>query len=116
MLLDVAFLSVLLSGVTGFCEEIIFRGLVPHMLLTPICAGDPALACVGQASLFALGHTSPFTSFQENKIVASIQFLNGLWMGSLFLMTGGDVVPCIISHTVSFQIQWGVLAKSKHDT
>jgi hypothetical protein len=73
------------------------------MLMSSISFQDPALACAGQASLFALGHTSPVTSSQENKIVASMQFVNGLWMGFLYLLTGGDIVPCIISHAVSLK-------------
>lgn len=103
--IDVAFLSMGISCVTGFCEEIMFRGFIPHMLMSSISFQDPALACAGQASLFALGHTSPVTSSQENKIVASMQFVNGLWMGFLYLLTGGDIVPCIISHALyDFQV------------
>ncbi len=101
ILTDVAFLSLGISCLTGVCEEIIFRGLVPHMLLAPICFHDPALACILQASLFAIGHTSPLASPQENNVVATMQFLNGLWMGVLYLFTGGDIVPCIIAHAVS---------------
>ena len=90
-----------ISGVTGFCEELIFRGLIPHMFLSSFSFMDPILACTAQASLFALGHTAPKSSFKENKVVASIQYLYGLWAGSLYLLTGGDIVPCIISHAVS---------------
>lgn len=63
--------------------------------------GSSALACVSQAVFFALGHTSPNVSIEENGTVASIQFLNGLWAGTLYLLVGGDIVPCIISHAVS---------------
>lgn len=62
---------------------------------------DPTLACVGQAGLFAIGHTSPKTSMKENKVVGSIQFLYAIWMGSLYHLTGGDIVPCMVSHAVS---------------
>ena len=86
---------------TGCCEEIVFRGLIPHLMKSTICQGNTAVACIGQASLFALGHSSPKTSMQENKTVMSIQFLNGLWEGVLYLLVGGDIVPCIIAHAVS---------------
>lgn len=98
---DVAFIAAGLSYLTGCCEEIVFRGLLPHVLKSTICQGNSVLACIGQASLFALGHSSPKTSKHENKTVVSIQFFNGLWEGVLYLLVGGDIVPCIIAHTVS---------------
>jgi len=88
---------------TGYCEEIVFRGILPH-ILKPILFHNSALACVSQAGLFALGHTSPKICKDENKTVGSIQFLNGLWAGVLYLLVGGDIVPCVISHAVSYLV------------
>jgi len=98
---DVALLSFGISYLTGVGEEVVFRGLVPHILKATICAGNTAFAWVGQAGIFALGHTSPKSSLQENNTVGSIQFLNGLCAGALYLLVGGDLVPCIIAHAVS---------------
>jgi membrane protease YdiL (CAAX protease family) len=79
---------------TGYCEEIVFREILPHILKL-ILFHNSALACVSQAGLFALGHTSPNISKDENKTVGSIQFLNGLWAGVLYLLVDGDIVPCV---------------------
>jgi membrane protease YdiL (CAAX protease family) len=97
---DVALISLGLSYLTGFCEEITFRGLIPHLLKSTIFLGSVPLACVGQAAIFGLGHFAPTTSQSENKLIATFQFFNGLWFGLLFLLTGGDLVPCIIAHTI----------------
>jgi membrane protease YdiL (CAAX protease family) len=102
---DVALVAAGLSALTGFCEEVIFRGFLPHVLKSKVCFGNTALACVGQAGLFGLGHTSPRTSLKDNQTLLNIQFLNGLWVGLLYMMVGGDVVPCMVAHAVyDFQV------------
>jgi len=75
--------------------------MFPSVLKGAVFGGSVPLACIGQAVVFGLGHVSPKASKEENSIVSGLQIVNGLWFGALYLMTGGDVVPCIVAHTVS---------------
>ncbi len=99
--LDVALISAGLSSVTGFCEELTFRGMIPHVMISTIFGGNILLTLIGQAILFGLGHISLTESFADNLVVPSIQFMNGLWLGFIYLSTNGDILPCIIAHAVS---------------
>jgi hypothetical protein len=67
-------------------------------LLNHYFGGFPLLPFVGQAALFALGHSKPSTGLQENVIVVSLQFINGSWAGLVYLLTGGDLIPCMVAH------------------
>jgi hypothetical protein len=96
---DVLLQSLVLAGVTGVCEETVFRMEIPAVI-SHYAGGFPFLPLLGQAALFGLGHASPGSSLMENGIVMGLQFINGLWFGSLFLLTGGDLVPCIVAHAV----------------
>lgn len=89
-------LSVLIAISSGVSEEIIFRGYIP----TAISAMTRSLhlALLGQAVLFASGHLSRNAQLGENKINWSLQFFSGIWYGVLYLITGGDIFPCIIAH------------------
>ncbi len=55
-------------------------------------------ALLGQAILFAVVHISPRSTSGENKVVGGLQFANGLWYGLVYLMSGGDILPCIMAH------------------
>lgn len=101
--LNVAFLAAAISLTTGIVEELVFRGLVPHFLESTIFHDKILLAYVGQALLFAAGHTSPRVSLEENRTLGGIHLINGLWSGFIYLLSGGDLVPCIISHSVSMK-------------
>lgn len=83
---------------TGISEEMVFREYLTKGIAS--LTHFMPLALVGQASLFALGHVSPKASSGENRIVGSLQFLNALWYSIVFTATGGDIVPCIIAHTL----------------
>jgi membrane protease YdiL (CAAX protease family) len=89
-------LSAAIALSTGISEEMVFRGYIPTAIAG--LTHSLPLALVGQAALFSLGHISPRSSTGENKVVGSLQFVNGLWYGLVYLMTGGDILPCIIAH------------------
>ena len=91
-------LSSIIALTTSISEELLFRGYIPAAILGMTQSLPVALA--GSAGLFALGHVSPRSSAGENKVVGSLQFLNGLWYGLVYLMTGGDILPCIIAHLI----------------
>lgn len=91
--------SFVLSTVTGICEETVFRMEVPG-LLNHNLGGFPVLPLVGQAFLFALGHSQPGTSISENGIVIGLQLINGSWFGLVYLLTGGDLIVCMVAHAV----------------
>jgi membrane protease YdiL (CAAX protease family) len=95
---DVLLQSFLLSGTTGFCEEIVFRRLVPS-IIAQFTGGNLATVYVGQAALFGLGHMNPKSNKVDNGITASLQAINGLVLGGLYIATD-DLVPCIIAHGV----------------
>jgi membrane protease YdiL (CAAX protease family) len=97
--LDVPFLAASVAYLTACCEEIAFRGLLPHIKKLIMFEGreNSALACASQAGLSTLGHTSPKVSIAENATVASLQFIYGLWTSILYLVVGGDNVP-LLSH------------------
>ncbi len=60
---------------------------------------------IAQAFVFGICHSSRSISGGDNDLtVPSIQALNGLWLGSLYLLTYGDLFPCIIAHGVSFSL------------
>jgi Type II CAAX prenyl endopeptidase Rce1-like len=97
--MDVAVQSFILSTVTGFCEEIVFRREVPAMLALLLGSnGDLIFLYLGQAILFGLGHAQPGSKLAENSILVGLQTVNGLGFGLLYILTGGDLVPCIIAH------------------
>jgi membrane protease YdiL (CAAX protease family) len=91
-------LSSVIALTTSISEELLFRGYIPAAILGMTSSLPVALA--GSAGLFALGHVSPRSSAGENKVVGSLQFLNGLWYGLVYLMTGGDILPCIVAHLI----------------
>lgn len=95
---QVMILSSLIAVASGVSEEIIFRLYIPTAVST-ITHSLPS-ALFGQAVLFAGGHLTKNAKLGENKINCSIQFLNGLWFGSVYLMTGGDILPCIVAHVL----------------
>jgi membrane protease YdiL (CAAX protease family) len=92
----VMLLSAAIALSTGISEEMVFRGYVP-MAIGSLTQSIP-LALTGQAALFAFAHISPKSTSGENKVVGGLQFLNGLWYGLVYLMTGGDILPCMIAH------------------
>lgn len=96
---DAMLQSVILASVTGICEEIIFRMEIPA-LLSHYFGGYPILPLIGQAFLFGFGHSQPSTGLAENIIVISLQITNGLLFGLLYLLSGYDLVPCIVAHAV----------------
>jgi membrane protease YdiL (CAAX protease family) len=89
-------LSAAIALSTGLAEEMVFRGYIPTAIVG--LTHSLPLALVGQAALFSLGHISPRSTTGENKVVGSLQFVNGLWYGLVYLVAGGDVLPCIIAH------------------
>ena len=96
--LHVMSLSSVIAVATGLSEELVFRGYVPAAI-AGLTHSIP-LAFIGQALLFALAHISPRSSASENKVVSCLQFANGLWYGMVYLMAGGDILPCILAHVL----------------
>jgi len=94
----IAFCS-LLTTVTAVCEEIIFRGYLPLLLLN--ITHSVLAALVGQAILFGLGHWhGDRSTVEENRFVVSHQALNGMWHGLVYLGTGGNLFACIVAHAL----------------
>lgn len=87
-----------ISALTGLCEELVFRRIVSGLIFY-YTGGDVVSALLGQAFLFGLGHSAGGSS-SENGIVISLQGINGLWFGLLYLLSGGDIVACMISHAI----------------
>lgn len=101
--LSVFISSLIIAGITGFCEEFVFRCEIPSIITH--YTGSAAVAFLGQALLFGLGHASPRSNLTENGIVMSLQVVNGLCFGLLYVLTGGDIVPCMIAHAIyDFQV------------
>lgn len=96
---EAALQSFILSSVTGFCEETVFRRLVPSMIVL-LLGGDVNLIVpyIGQGFLFGLGHAQPGNKFDENAVLVGLQTFNGFGLGLLYILTGGDIVPCMICH------------------
>lgn len=83
----------------GLCEETVFRQQVPA-LIAHYTGNTLLLPLIGQAALFGLGHASPRVSLMENGIVIGIQTINGLVHGLLYVSTGGNIIPCIVAHSI----------------
>lgn len=96
---DALIQSCVLASVTGTCEETVFRRYIPSFLLKYF-GGNLPLAYLGQAALFGLGHAQPGVPLAENAIVVGLQFFNGLGFGLIYILSGGDILPCIIAHAV----------------
>ena len=105
---DALIQSLRLSVVTGLCEEIVFRCQVPAVLTLMLADSNTAtttdttvaLVWLGQAVLFAMGHVQPRVSLLENAIVFGLQCFNGLALGLLYVVTGGNLVPSIVAHAL----------------
>lgn len=90
--------STAIALLTGMSEEIIFRGMVPAAVFHQTESVIAAL--LFQAVLFGVGHQSPQASRGENNVVGKMQTASGLWYGLVYLLAGGDILPCIIAHAV----------------
>jgi len=95
---QVMMLSAMIAISSGVSEEMIFRGYIPTAIST--ATHSLPLALFGQAALFAVGHLSKNAHPGENKMNASIQSLIGIWYGLVYLIAGGDILPCIIAHVL----------------
>jgi membrane protease YdiL (CAAX protease family) len=98
--LDVALASVALATATAIAEETVFRSGVAG-LLAHFNDERVFLALFGQAFLFGLGHISPKSDLMENGVVAGLQATNGLCFGVLYLLSGGNLLPCIVAQSFS---------------
>lgn len=94
----VMMLAGLIALSTGISEEIVFRGYIPTMIES--LSHSFPVALLGQAALFALAHVSPKSSPDENKVVGGLQLANGLWYGTIYAASGGDILPCIVAHAL----------------
>ncbi len=91
--------SVALSGMTGFCEETVFRREVAGVLGESFLDHNVLLILGAQALLFALGHIQPGSnSRSENAVLLGLQLVNGLGFGAIYLLSGGDIVPSMVAH------------------
>lgn len=96
--LQVMFLSALIAISSGVSEEIIFRGYIPTVMSS--VTNSVLLALFGQAALFSIGHLSQNAHPEENKMNLLIQSVIGLWYGAVYLIAGGDILPCVIAHVL----------------
>jgi len=95
---DACLQSLVLSLTTGVCEEAVFRRLVPSLIVLTTGNSDTLTAWFGSAMLFAAGHVKPSSGLSYNAIVAALQLITGLGFGSIYILSGGDLVPCILAH------------------
>jgi len=91
-------LLLMISTMTGVCEEIVFRVLIPYGILN--CSHSLVLTFISQAALFGLGHVSPKDPKSEDKTFIILQTFLGLWYGSVYLLAGGNILPSIIAHSL----------------
>ncbi|KAL3913034.1 MAG: hypothetical protein SGILL_006650 [Bacillariaceae sp.] len=105
--------SIVLSVVTGFCEETVFRREVAGVLGQCFLNHNVGLILLAQAFLFALGHVQPNASSSrgENAVLIGLQLINGLGFGAIYLLAGGDIVPAMIAHALYdfidfFKVWW----------
>jgi len=106
-MLYVLLLAAGLALITALSEELIFRGLIPTAIFHQV--RSVPIALFGQAALFGLGHISPQAKVGENKVVAGLQSINAFWHGLIYILTGGDILPCIVSH---FVYDWHVFMET----
>lgn len=90
-----------ISSITALSEEFAFRGIIPHVMKSTICNGNILQTYIAQALVFGISHSSRSLSAEEFLVVPTIQFLNALWLGGIYLTTNGDILPCIVAHAVS---------------
>lgn len=90
--------SSLIAVLTGISEEIVFRGLLPSAIMHG--THSVAAALFGQAMLFGIGHHSSEATRGENRVICSLQTASGVWYGMVYLLSGGDILPCIIGHAL----------------
>jgi hypothetical protein len=90
--------STAIAIATGVSEEIIFRGLIPTAVVH--LTHSIPLALIGQGILFGVGHQSPAATRGENKVISAMQTVSGTWYGVVYLLAGGDILPCIIAHAL----------------
>ena len=83
----------MVSAVSG---ELIFRGLLPVLLVS--YTHSVGLALLGQALIFGIGQIRRNSSVTENGVFSLVQVMNGLWYGGLYLTTGGDILPVLVAH------------------
>jgi membrane protease YdiL (CAAX protease family) len=119
--LDVVLYSLLLATTTAICEEVVFRGYSPAVMmhaltgttttasLTGAAAGNMPLVLVaaativtllGQSVLFGLAHVHPHSRFSENVVVAAMQSGSGIIYGLAYILTGGNIVVPIVAHAL----------------
>ncbi len=97
---DALLQSFALSSLTGICEETVFRAQLPALLVNVLHFNIP-LAVVAQALLFGLGHAQPNNSNRiENAILIGLQFCNGITLAMVYILCGGDIVPCMVAHAL----------------
>jgi hypothetical protein len=95
---DVLFQSFLLSTTTGFCEESVFRRLLPAQIALKLGTTNPIIPYLISSVIFGLGHVQPNNKPVENGVLLGLQTINGLGFGLIYLLTRGDLVACIIAH------------------
>lgn len=94
----VLLLSLGIAVVSALSEELVFRGLLPTVLES--YTHSVTLALIGQALLFGMGQIRRKSTMAENGVFSSMQLANGLWYGSIYLGTGGDMLPVLIAHVL----------------
>jgi hypothetical protein len=93
---QVTVFSLGLAAVSAISQELIYRGLLPAVLVS--CSHSVVTALLGQSLLFGLGQLRRTSSLQENAAFVFINAFNALWYGSVYLATGGDILPVILAH------------------
>ena len=93
---QVALFSIGISTISALTQELVYRGLVPVVIVA--WTHSVPLALVGQAVLYGLGQVHANSSFDENSVFSAMHVSTGLWYGALYLAAGGDILPVILAH------------------
>ena len=93
---QVVLFGIAIAMVSAVSEELIFRGLLPILLVS--CTNSVGLALLGQALIFGIGQIRRDSSVTENGVFSLMQVMNGLWYGGVYLTTGGDILPVLVAH------------------
>jgi hypothetical protein len=95
---DAMLAATLISLFSGISEEVIFRGIIPTGV--NCLAHSVMIALAVQAALFGLVHHSPSAPKGENIVMVLHQSLLGFWLGIVFILSGGNLLPSVIAHSL----------------
>mmetsp|Transcript_27430 Transcript_27430/g.40253 ORF Transcript_27430/g.40253 Transcript_27430/m.40253 type:complete len:428 (+) Transcript_27430:2742-4025(+) len=98
-MIHVLVLASLMSVGAGISNELVFRGVLPS--LVDMQVHSVALAWMLQSIVYGLAQMDSKASTGENKIIVGQGMVGGAWLGLVYLLAGGDLLPSIIAHSLN---------------